>query len=187
MQDHRDTPPYSGPDTPEIKPTTHTTPDPTTPNSLDTIVREDASLLPNIPSPLTQNIVDANPDLNRLQQELLVLTSFSDNETLRWRPSWFPQGDHAEDYWTLHNPPNVVTELLPPDPTSKYPRRVYTRRMRRSDDPPARYIKDWSHWHRVCDLMGVPRDFLSGEQVQLLRLGLRRDKKGIIVCELIST
>jgi hypothetical protein len=184
MQDHRDTPPYSGSNTPDIKSTASTSPDPATPNSLDTSAPGDAPQTLNIPNNLTQDIVDADPDLKRVQQDLLLLTGFNDNETLHWRPSWFPQANHAGQYWTLHNPPNVVTELLPHDSSSEYPGRVYTRRMRQLEDPPARYIKDWSHWHRVCDLMGVPHDFLCEEHVQLLRLGLLRDEQGALICEL---
>jgi hypothetical protein len=41
----------------------------------------------NIPIDLTQPMVEANPELKRLQQDLLILTSFNDNSSLYWRPS----------------------------------------------------------------------------------------------------
>lgn len=131
--------------------------------------------LPDIPDILTQDLVDADPALKRLQQDLLILTSFRDNETLHWRPSWFPQGGFATKWWTLHNPPDVVTEILP---APEFGHKVYTRRMRRAEDPMPLYIKTWEQWRMYCAFYGVPEDFLDRKMVELLRLGLPRDKEG---------
>jgi hypothetical protein len=43
------------------------------------------------PTVHTQTDVNAKPKVKRLQQDLLVLTSFKDNSTLHWRPIWFSQ------------------------------------------------------------------------------------------------
>jgi hypothetical protein len=135
---------------------------------------------PPIPLNLTQALVNANPTLKRFQQDLLILTSFHDTSTLHWRPSWFPQHPHNTTFWTLYNPPNVITELLP---HARLGRLVYTRRMRKPDDPEPMYVKSWEDWERVCGLRGVPRDYLCREQVGLMRMGLGRDGKGDIVGE----
>ncbi|KAF2476182.1 uncharacterized protein BDR25DRAFT_309618 [Lindgomyces ingoldianus] len=128
-----------------------------------------------IPPNLTPAFVNSNAQLKRLQNDLLILTSFPDNSTLRWRPSWFLQDDFAQKYWTIHNPPNVVTEYLPHD---KLRQAVMTRRMRRDDDPPPRFIKNLEHWKRYCEMYGIPEDFLCEAQIQLMRLGLPTNKNG---------
>ena len=126
----------------------------------------------------TQALVDCNQQLKRVQQDLLVLTSFNDNSTLHWRPSWFAQAPFNNRFWTLHNPLNVVTEKLPSNVLRG--KEYHTRRMRRESDPPASYIKSWDHWRHVCDMYGIPQDFLCEQQVEQLRLGLTRDRKGIL-------
>jgi len=130
-----------------------------------------------IPANLTQADVEADSALRRFQIDLLVLTAFAENLTLHWRPSWFPQDAHAHVFWTLYNPPNVVTELLPRE---AHGMRVYTRRMRRKSDAAPLYIRDWAHWRRVCEQRGVPEDFLCEKQVELVRLGLPMDEDGMI-------
>jgi hypothetical protein len=46
---------------------------------------------------LTQTVIDnGNPDLRRLQKDLLVLTSLPERVSLYWRPSWFMQGDYPK-------------------------------------------------------------------------------------------
>ena len=79
--------------------------------------------------------------------------------------------------WTLHNPPNVVTEPLPNDGKGM---QMYTRRMRRRSDPPPQYIKDWDRWARYCDIYGTPHDLLNEDQVRLMRMGLPRNANGSI-------
>ncbi|PSN63217.1 hypothetical protein BS50DRAFT_500528 [Corynespora cassiicola Philippines] len=131
---------------------------------------------PASPQPaLTQEMVNADPTLKRFQQDLLVLTSFSDNTTLHWRPAWFTQGPYASQFWTLHNPPNVITERLP---YTNLSRATMTRRMRTEADGSPLFIKTWEQWGHYCELYGVPADFLCEEQVQLMRLGLCRDAGG---------
>ncbi|KAF2747599.1 hypothetical protein M011DRAFT_380824, partial [Sporormia fimetaria CBS 119925] len=141
-----------------------------------------SSLRPQIPllHTLTQPPVISNPPLHRLQKDLLILTSFPENSTLHWRPSWFPTSPHAtaEKFWTLHNPPNVVTEHLPA-PEGVTPR--YTRRLRIASDPPPAYIKTWEAWKRVCNAQGVPSDWLSESKIGLLRLGLPRNEHGVVI------
>lgn len=119
----------------------------------------------------TQQEVYASPSIRRLQQDLLILTSFNDNSSLHWRPCWFNEDSAPATMWTLHNPPDVVTEPLPTDCRGP---RTYTRRMRRADDPAPLYIKDWEHWARYCSMYGVPRDLLCEEHVRLMRMGLPR-------------
>ncbi|KAF2691615.1 hypothetical protein K458DRAFT_269862, partial [Lentithecium fluviatile CBS 122367] len=131
----------------------------------------------HIPQNLTQSMVEADPRLKRLQQDLLNLTSFNDNSTLRWRPSWFIEPKSSSRFWTLHNPLHVVTELLPQHHLGEP---VMTRRFRRPGDAPPVYLKDWKAWKRYCDLYGVPYDFLCEDQVRLLRLGLPRREDGMI-------
>jgi hypothetical protein len=196
MADYRNTPPYSNPQTPDFGPSDpDATPDldygashrTTTPTSPPNQVFSSSSVTPPAPSippsymlippNLTQAAVDAKPALKRFQLDLLVLTAFAENSTLHWRPSWFPQDAHALAFWTLYNPPNVVTELLP---CANFGMKVYTRRMRRKDDAAPPYIKDWEHWKRVCELRGVPEDFLCEKQVELMRLGLPRDEEGML-------
>ncbi|CAN9240758.1 unnamed protein product [Alternaria alternata] len=182
----RDTPPHSGPDTPETQalrysPTTATD-GLATPTSLPSV-----SLTPTPKTSgcqasknPTQDEVEADLLLKRHQQDLLVLTSLNDNSTLHWRPSWFKQVPFNDSFWTLHNPPDVVTEKLPSSvPQSKD---YYTRRMRQQGDRPPIYIETWDHWDRYCELYGVPLDFLSEDQVGLMRLGLPRTEKGAL-CE----
>jgi hypothetical protein len=125
----------------------------------------------NIPTDLTQPLVEANSELKRLQQDLLILTSFNDNSSLYWRPSWFNAPSLSADLWTLHNPPHVVSEQLPRRPQG---RQIMTRRLRRFRDAEPAYIKTQKDWNRHCNLYGVPHDFLCEDQVRLLRLGLPR-------------
>jgi hypothetical protein len=131
-----------------------------------------------IPKHLTQGFVEIDPQPKRFQQDLLVLTSLNDNSTLHWRPIWFAQDSPGKNFWTIHNPPNVVTEKLP----SSVPqgREYYTRRMRRDDDAPPPYIKDWDHWRLYCDMYGIPYDFLCEEQVNFMRMGLPRNENGVL-------
>ncbi|KAF1365817.1 hypothetical protein EJ07DRAFT_50770, partial [Lizonia empirigonia] len=128
-----------------------------------------------IPPVLAQTDVDANPTVKRLQQDLLILTGFNDNATLHWRPTWFTQGSFPRSLWTLHNPPDVVTERLPNDDNGA---QMFTRRMRRSNDPPPLYIKSWDHWKRYCELYGVSYDFLCEGHIRLIRMGLPRSSDG---------
>jgi hypothetical protein len=186
----RDTPPHSGPDTPETQalrysPTTATD-GLATPTSLPSV-----SLTPTPKTSgcqasknPTQDEVEADLLLKRHQQDLLVLTSLNDNSTLHWRPSWFKQVPFNDSFWTLHNPPDVVTEKLPSSvPQSKD---YYTRRMRQQGDRPPIYIETWDHWDRYCELYGVPLDFLSEDQVGLMRLGLPRTEKGALCGNMIA-
>ncbi|KAF2709522.1 hypothetical protein K504DRAFT_476808 [Pleomassaria siparia CBS 279.74] len=169
---YRRTPPYSASSTPE--PVAARSP-PSPPRSL-----AGSSLTSSlqIPTNLEQDVIDSDPELKRHQQDLLLLTGFSDNTTLHWRPSWFDNADEfANRLWTLHNPPNVVTEFLPRQPRS---RPVATRRMRRVDDPPALFIKSWEHWYRYCEMYGIPGDFLCAEQVAFMRSGLRTSGDGSV-------
>lgn len=129
---------------------------------------------------LTQTQVNSSAEVKRLQQDLLILTGFNDNSTLHWRPVWFTHRPNSKVLWTLHNPPNVVTERLPNDCKRN---QLFTRRMRRTDDPPPQYIKSWSHWKRYCLLYDVPDDFLSEGQVRLLRMGLSRSPDGLLCSE----
>ncbi|KAF2032222.1 hypothetical protein EK21DRAFT_61407 [Setomelanomma holmii] len=179
MDKHHNTPPYSGPNTPNVDPTEIPTLDPATPTRLTPMSTGHATQKLNIPENLTQADVDADPHHKRLQRDLLILTSFNEGSTLHWRPLWFTSEDKFPDQsWTLFNPPDVVTEFLPSNTKEKYPRQVHTRRMRRPEDPEPSYIKTWEHWERVCELRGVPRDVLCEEHVRLMRLGVPRDGKG---------
>jgi hypothetical protein len=125
-----------------------------------------------------QESVEVDTKLKRFLQDLLVLTGLNDNSTLHWRPTWFVQDSFSKEFWTLQNPPNVVTEKLPS--TVPQGREYYTRRMRRESDPPPLYIKSWDHWYRYCDMYGVPYDFLSEKQVEFMRLGLPRNEMGAL-------
>jgi hypothetical protein len=125
----------------------------------------------DIPIDLTQPMVEANPELKRLQQDLLILTSFNDNISLYWRPSWFNKTSLDSDLWTLHNPPHVVTQQLPLRPQG---RQIMTRRLRRFGDTDPAYFKTQMDWDRYCNLYGILHDFLCEDQVRLLRLGLPR-------------
>jgi len=176
----RDTPPCSRPSTPLSTSVETANHDYATPTSMGSTTPNDAPHKHVIPDNLTQAIVDADPQLKRFQRDLIILTSFNDNSTLHWRPSWFAQDPHAKHFWTLHNPPNVVTEMLPHPHLGRV---VYTRRMRREGDRPPAYIKTWEQWERYCDLRGVSRDFLCKAQIELVRLGLGRDGKGEVCGE----
>jgi hypothetical protein len=178
MNDLPETPPQSGPDTPDLKPGDEENLDYASLTNVPSATARLGSAMPVIPETLTQDIVNADPQLKRFQKDLLILTSFNDNSTLHWRPSWFQQESFSANFWTLYNPPDVVTELLPHPPMGRL---VYTRRMRHTSDPPASYIRTWQHWSRVCDLRGIPRDFLCEKQIELMRLGLPRDTAGTIV------
>jgi hypothetical protein len=168
-------PPEINPHTRYLAPVDDTTSNYTSPSSLSPANSEPPSKLLTVLMNLTQDIVNARPDLKRFQKDLIVLTSFNENETLHWRPSWFLQEPYAASLWTLYNPPDVVTELLPHAPLGKL---VYTRRMRVPSDPPPSYIQTWEHWNRVCDLRGVPRDYLRKTHIELMRLGLPRNTQG---------
>lgn len=138
-----------------------------------------------IPKNLTQAMVETNPRPHRLQRDLLILTSFNENETIHWRPAWFPQEERAGRFWTLFDLPNVVTELLPYKKTGKLPvRLVYTRRMRRPGDREPTYVKSWEEWDRICDSRGVPRGWLSGKMIGLMRLRLSKDSRGNLIGKL---
>jgi hypothetical protein len=129
-----------------------------------------------IPPNLTQAMVEADPHLKLVQRDLLVLTSMVDNSALSYRPTWFFTPQLCHEFWTLHNPPDVVSELLPK--RTQLDRQVMTRRMRRFDDAAPMYLKTAADWARYCVLYGVPWDFLCEDQVRLLRLGLLRDRRG---------
>lgn len=131
----------------------------------------------DIPDHLTPALVDANPQLKRNQQDLLNLAGINENESLQWRPSWFKQEPFSIRFWTIQNPPNVVTERIP---CIDKGRQYFARRMRQAGDPPPIYIKNWDHWKDYCELYGVPNDFFSEQQINLLRLGLPRDGRGLL-------
>lgn len=132
----------------------------------------------NIPKDLTQQMVEQNPFLLRVQQDLLVLTSFSENSSIHWRPPWFQKTPISTTLWTVQNPMGAVTERMPCRPRR---RQVMTRRMRLPDDPPAPHIKTSRDWERYCDMYGIPHDFLCEDQVRLLRLGLPRAGNGALL------
>ncbi|KAH9868633.1 hypothetical protein J1614_007705 [Plenodomus biglobosus] len=124
---------------------------------------------------LTPALVNADPLLKRVQQDLLILSSLNENSTLHWRPPWFYQGHRTRFFWTLYNPPNVVTELLPqPDKG----RTCYTRRLRCDTDPPPVFIKSWEAWARYRRIYGIPWTFLCEEHIELIRMGLCRNERG---------
>ena len=180
MESH-ETLPYTGPNTPDattsdVDATGVSLATPTSISSASLEVTQQAHTL-HIPTDLTQATVHVDPELKRFQQDLLILTSINENETIHWRPSWFNQQPFSETFWTLHNPPNVVTERIP---RMNRGRQYYTRRMRRADDLPPLYIKTWDHWRRYCDMYGIPHDFLSEVQIELIRLGLPRDREDSI-------
>jgi hypothetical protein len=188
--ENRDTPPFSGPTTPEPQvlevPPTEAAIDFATPVIITPLSPKLSPPPPTvvIPENITQDDVEADLKLKRLQQDLLLLTSLNDNSSLYWRPSWFQQDDFNEKIWTLHNPPNIVTERLPSaGPRSKD---YYTRRIRRDDDAPSIYIKNWDHWDEYCRLHGVPLDYLAVDQIDLMHMGLPRDDKGALCGKLIA-
>jgi hypothetical protein len=55
--------------------------------------------------------------------------------------------------------------------------------MREPGDPEPMYVKTWEQWERVCEMRGVPRDYLNEGMVRLMRLGLRRNGRGDIIGE----
>ncbi|KAJ4374198.1 hypothetical protein N0V83_002939 [Neocucurbitaria cava] len=183
--DYHDTPPYSGSSTPKpaILNLRATGLNLATPAGLSPASEaySQQSRTSNISTSLTQAAVDADPQLKRFQQDLLILTSINENETIHWRPWWFEQGRFSERFWTLQNPPNVVTERIPGVYRG---RQYYARRMRQEDDPPPLYVKTWDHWRRYCDMYGIPHDFLCEGQIELMRLGLPRDQQGDICATL---
>ncbi|KAJ4357438.1 uncharacterized protein N0V89_002013 [Didymosphaeria variabile] len=137
----------------------------------------------SIPADLTQAAVEASPQLKRLQQDLLVLTSFVDNSSLTWRPSWFSDDSSYQSvFWTLHNPPHVVTEEMPKEAVygkqALWRAGVMTRRMRKEGDREPLWMKTQAQWERYCDMYGIPYDFLCEDQIRLLRLGLPRSNDG---------
>ena len=162
----RQTPPYSAPSTPIMR--KGALPLVSTPKSTSSVTFTPTL---NIPENLTHELIEKVPELKRWQEDLLILTSFNDNSTLHWRPSWFAQSGCSTGFWTLHNPPGVVTEFLP---MKELGRPVTTRRIRRYGDVPAPYIKSWDHWYRYCEMYRVPVDFLCEEQIRLMRLGLSK-------------
>jgi hypothetical protein len=117
------------------------------PTSLSSIMSDSTPKKPTNPLNITQATVDADPSLKRFQQDLLILTIFNENETLHWRPLWFTQSLYSASFWTLYNPPNVVTEQFL---HTKMDRLVYTRRTRHPEDPFPSYIKTWDQWHSLC-------------------------------------
>ncbi|KAF2632696.1 hypothetical protein BU25DRAFT_470593 [Macroventuria anomochaeta] len=155
------TPPYTGPATPSPEP----------PHSASPGVQLATPIM------LTQTEVDPNPTVKRFQQDLLILTGFNDNSILHWRPVWFSQNSSTSGMWTLHNPPNIVTERLPNNCKEA---QLFTRRMRQIRDPPPQYIKSWDHWKRYCDLCGAPHNFLCEKHVWLMRMGLPRSPDGFL-------
>jgi hypothetical protein len=187
---NRDTPPYSGPSTPEPQviniPPCEFAANLATPTSIAPTSPMPAPQTPTAQAPKTQtqNRIEADPQLRRLQKDLLVLTSVNDNSTLHWRPTWFKQEPHNKKFWTLHNPPNVVTEKLPS--TTPQGKEYYTRRMRRVGDQPTFYIKSWDHWDRYCTMYGVPLDFLSEDHINLICMGLPRDEQGALCGNMIA-
>ncbi|KAJ4293244.1 hypothetical protein N0V90_008526 [Kalmusia sp. IMI 367209] len=102
-------------------------------------------------------MVDVDPRLKRLQQDLLILTSLPDNSSLAWRPSWFTVPTFALNLWTLHNPPHVITEELPKN--GALGRQVMTRRMRRKGDREPMWIKTQMQWEKYCDMPGEGRSW----------------------------
>ncbi|CAO2657304.1 Nn.00g034300.m01.CDS01 [Neocucurbitaria sp. VM-36] len=179
--EYHDTPPCSDSDTPDaatlnVNVTEVSLATPTSISSRSLELTSEAYRI-RIPANLTQAAVDVDYQLKRIQQDLLILTSINENETIHWRPSWFNQEPFSNKFWTLQNPPNVITERIP----HKYRgRQYYTRRMRQADDPPPLYIKTWHHWRRYCDMYGLPQEFLSEGQIELMRLGLLRNEQGNI-------
>ncbi|KAF1940495.1 hypothetical protein EJ02DRAFT_229007 [Clathrospora elynae] len=176
----RNTPPCSEPSTPNAVtrklPHSSAPSEPATPTSISTTSPGSASSLD--PESLTQALVEPDLRLRRFQKDLLVLTGFNENETLHWRPSWFIQDPFATRFWTLQNPPDVVTEKLPiAGPRGK---QYYTRRMRKPADPEPYYIKSWGHWRRYCDMYGIPYDFLCEKQIEIMRLGLPRTEERVL-------
>jgi hypothetical protein len=173
------------------------TPPPSTPDSLVSSFQLETPVSLNCRSPksiwaaddahcpprLTHEEIDTNPKLKRLQQDLLILTGFDENSTLHWKPAWFTDISSNKKMWTLHNPPNVVTERLPYTCGGV---QMFTRRMRTTCDPPAQYIVSWDHWMRYCNLYGIPYNFLCGEQVQLMRMGLSRSPNGSLCSEFLG-
>ncbi|KAF2856930.1 hypothetical protein T440DRAFT_524813 [Plenodomus tracheiphilus IPT5] len=180
--DLRPTPPYSWPSTPTANFSRNApdTPPNSSPSHQEALKPTDIARPPSanhilFDTDLTPTLINANPALKRLQQDLIILTSLNENETLHWRPSWFEHGPFSETFWTLFNPPNVVTERLPQVHRG---RTYYTRRMRRDDDPPPFFIKSWDAWTRYRYMYGIPYTFLCTEHIELLRMGLPRDKMG---------
>ena len=179
--EYHDTPPCSNPDTPDattsnVDATEVSLATPTSISATSLELTSEAHKF-HIPATLTQAAVDADPQLKRFQQDLLMLTSINENEIIHWRPSWFNQEPFSKKFWTLQNPPSVVTERIP----HKYKgRQYYTRRTRQAEDPPPLFIKTWDHWRTYCDMYGLPYEFLSEGQIELMRLGLPRDEQGNI-------
>jgi hypothetical protein len=81
MNDLPETPPQSGPDTPDLKPVDEENLDYATPPSVISATPQPTPATPVIPDNLIQAIVNADPRLKRFQQDLLVLASFNDNST----------------------------------------------------------------------------------------------------------
>ncbi|OAL56765.1 hypothetical protein IQ07DRAFT_18007 [Pyrenochaeta sp. DS3sAY3a] len=125
-----------------------------------------------MPGLLTKSPINLNGNMQRFQQDLLILSSLNDNQTLLWRPPWFKQEPFSGRFWTLHNPPNVVTERI----NSVQGRQYFTRRGRQDGDAPPAYIKTWAEWKYYCELYGVPEDLFCKDHIFLLRLGLPKTK-----------
>ncbi|KAF2817232.1 uncharacterized protein BDZ99DRAFT_363759, partial [Mytilinidion resinicola] len=122
-----------------------------------------------MPGYLTQEDVEANPQLKLIQHDLLVLISFPDNTTLHWRPSWFPQPFPGK-FWTLQSPPDVVSEFI----HGSVKLGIMTRRPRKESDPHPLHIRNWDQWKNYCLLQDVPGDFLGPQHIELLKLGLEQ-------------
>ncbi|CAI6335896.1 unnamed protein product [Periconia digitata] len=135
----------------------------------------------DIPSPSqispdpAQSLLIAESQSRRIQKDLIILCSFPDNTTLTWRPTWFPPlpPNNTTGLWTLHNPPQVVTDALPRVTGQVYS--LMTRRMRKNGDRAAAYIQNESDWQRYCEVNGVPTSFLNEQMIAFMRLGLEKD------------
>lgn len=103
----------------------------TTPISLKWESLKSDTLIPKdkVVTSRTQKDADSNWSAKRLQQDVLILTSFNDKPSLYLRPAWFKEEYTSGRMWTLHNPPNVVTQLLP---NAFGVMQMYTRCMRRT-------------------------------------------------------
>lgn len=117
--------------------------------------------------------------MQRFQQDLLILSSLNENQTLLWRPPWFNQEPFSGRFWTLHNPPNVVTERIN---SVEQGREYFTRRGRQDGDAPPAFIKTWAEWKYYCGLYGVPEDLFCKDHIFLLRLGLQKGPRADFCC-----
>ncbi|KAJ4989788.1 hypothetical protein SVAN01_04625 [Stagonosporopsis vannaccii] len=157
----------------------------TTPTSLSKKPTPTTSTLPSTPLGRERRPTAAAPTPEQLKHDLLLLTAFPDNTTLHFRPAWFPPlppphppqsatPTSIPPLWTLHNPPNVVTERLP---ACSGGIQLFTRRMRRPSDPAAVYIRDWQAWARYCEGSGVPLCWLGEGHVGMLGEAMGEEKR----------